>query len=151
MLINLENCTVEKKKARVPWEPISKTEKMFLKELEEIVDAKKGMGYEGSEDRIRNRFHSFLKASLVGIMRANFSLREWSKQCREYEKKSKIQGERKREKVNEYEVMQEEGDDGPVRKRSEEFPPLIPTDVTGVPFPGLLMTRSFTYSLQFHN
>ena len=83
-------------------------------------------------------------------MRANTSLRQWMKLCREYEKANK-QGENKREKVDEYEVMQEEGDEGALGKKSEQFPPLVPSEVTGVPFPGLLLTRSFTYFLQFHN
>ena len=61
MLINLENCTIEKKKARVPWEPLSKTEKKFIYQVEKIIAAEKSLGYEGSEDKIRNCFHSFLK------------------------------------------------------------------------------------------
>ena len=61
MLINLENCTVDKRKARAGWEPLSKPEKQFLADIEKIIRAEKGLGYEGSEDMIRNRFHSFLK------------------------------------------------------------------------------------------
>lgn len=37
------------------------------------------------------------------------------------------------------------------RKKSEDFPPLIPHEVTSIPFPGLLLTSSFSYFLQFHN
>ena len=33
----------------------------------------------------------------------------------------------------------------------EEFPPLIPSEVSNIPFPGLLLTKSFPYFLQFHN
>jgi hypothetical protein len=46
--------------------------------------------------------------------------------------------------------MAEEEEDQP-RKKSEDFPPLIPPEVTSIPFPGLLLTRSFPYFLQFHN
>ena len=90
-------------------------------------------------------------------MRANQALREWTLQCKEYEQLSRLHSkEKKREKVNDYEVMEEEGEDeappaSTASKRTEEFPPLIPNEVTNVPFPGLLLTRSFTYFLQFHN
>lgn len=36
-------------------------------------------------------------------------------------------------------------------RKGEDFPPLIPTEVTTIPFPGLLLTKSFPYFLQFHN
>ena len=48
MLINLENCTIEKKKSRVPWEPLSKVEKNFIQQLEEIIKMDKTLGYDGS-------------------------------------------------------------------------------------------------------
>lgn len=48
-------------------------------------------------------------------------------------------------------MMLEEGEEEIPRKRSEDFPPLIPTEVSNIPFPGLLLTKSFTYFLQFHN
>ena len=36
-------------------------------------------------------------------------------------------------------------------KKVEEFPPIIPNEVSNIPFPGLLLTKSFPYFLQFHN
>jgi len=49
--------------------------------------------------------------------------------------------------------MEDEGEESPEqsRKKSEDFPPLIPTEVSNTPFPGLLLTKSFPYFLQFHN
>ena len=60
---------------------------------------------------IRNKFHNFLKHQLVGIMRANKHLKEWTQACKEYEKKHKPKSGRKKEKEssNNYEVMAEEG------------------------------------------
>ncbi len=64
------------------------------------------MGYEGSEDMIRNKFHNFLKFQLIGIMRANQKLREWMNSCREYESKNKNKSkDKKQEKESNYEVM----------------------------------------------
>ena len=47
------------------------------------------MGYDGSEDMIRNKFHNFLKLQLAGIMRASQKLREWTVRCKEYEQNNK--------------------------------------------------------------
>lgn len=50
--------------------------------------------------------------------------------------------------------MEDEENDGSTeqpRKKSEDFPPLIPAEVSNIPFPGLLLTKSFPYFLQFHN
>ena len=44
----------------------------------------KSLGYDGSEDMIRNKFHDFLKLQLGEIMNANQKLREWMTKCREY-------------------------------------------------------------------
>jgi hypothetical protein len=155
MIINLENCTIEKRKPRVPWEPLSKMEKLFIAKIEDIIKMEKSLGYEGSEDMIRNKFHSFLKLQLSSIMRASQKLREWMKKCREYEQNSKRRSrskDSKKERDNNYEHLEDEGEEeAPARKASEDFPPLIPNEVSNIPFPGLLLTRSFPYFLQFHN
>jgi len=45
----------------------------------------------------------------------------------------------------------EEQEAVPQPKKVEEFPPIIPSEVSNIPFPGLLLTKSFPYFLQFHN
>ena len=45
----------------------------------------------------------------------------------------------------------EEGEEENGKKKSEDFPPMIPNEVSYIPFPGLLLTKSFLYFLQFHN
>lgn len=47
--------------------------------------------------------------------------------------------------------MADEEEEQPKSGSREDFPPLIPPEVTALPFPGLLLTRSFPYFLQFHN
>lgn len=49
----------------------------------------KNLGYDGSEDMIRNKFHNFLKMQLGSIMTASQKLREWMSNCREYERGNK--------------------------------------------------------------
>lgn len=88
MLINLENCTIEKRKPRVPWEPLSKAERGFIAQLDEALKTP-AKGWEDSEDLIRGRFHGFLKQQLVGIMRAAQSLRRWTASCQDYERKTR--------------------------------------------------------------
>lgn len=86
MLINLENCTVEKQKSRRPWEPANKKEKHFIAELEEILKNDGTMGYAGSEDNIRDHFHNFLKSALVEIITSIKSFNKFVADCEEYEK-----------------------------------------------------------------
>lgn len=102
---------------------------------------------------IRNKFHNFLKFQLIGIMKAAQSLRTWMRNCSQYQKKNKRKSskQKKEKKEADYEVMAEEGEEEVSRKKSVDFPPLIPTQVTTIPFPGLLLTKSFPYFLQFHN
>jgi hypothetical protein len=50
---------------------------MFIAQIEEIIKTEKTIGYEGSEDMIRNKFHNFLKLQLTGIMKANQKLKKW--------------------------------------------------------------------------
>lgn len=72
----------------MPWEPLSKAERGFIAQLDEALKAG-GNGWEGSEDMLRAKFHNFLKLQLVGIMKAAQSLRQWTADCHEYDRKSK--------------------------------------------------------------
>jgi len=49
----------------------------------------KSLAYDGSEDMIRNHFHSFLKMQLGNIITASQRLREWMGNCKEYENSNK--------------------------------------------------------------
>lgn len=68
LLVNLENCTIEKRAYRRAPETLSRKELKFLKELSEIVGREKSLDYSSSEDCIRNHFYAFLKASLISII-----------------------------------------------------------------------------------
>jgi hypothetical protein len=118
-----------------------------------VINTEKSLGYEGSEDSIRNKFHNFLKLQLVGIMQANRSLAKWTADCKDYQRKHRTHSKdpKRKEKEADYQLMLDEETDEQPRRRSEDFPPLIPNEVTAIPFPGLLQTNSFPYFLQFHN
>ena len=47
------------------------------------------LGYDGSEDMIRNKFHNFIKEELVGIMKANIAMKRFTAECEEYQSKHK--------------------------------------------------------------
>lgn len=72
----------------MPWEPLSKAERGFIAQLDEALKAG-GNGWEGSEDMLTAKFHNYLKLQLVGIMKAAQSLRQWTTDCHEYDRKSK--------------------------------------------------------------
>jgi hypothetical protein len=38
---------------------------------------------------LRAKFHNFLKFQLVGIMKAAQALRQWTAECKEYDRKSR--------------------------------------------------------------
>jgi hypothetical protein len=82
-------------------------EKSFIFEIEQIIKTEKSLGYDGSEDMIRNKFHSFLKNQLVGIIRASQKLKEWTQKCKDYESKHRPKSgrEKKKDKESNYEVM----------------------------------------------
>ena len=50
---------------------------------------KKTIGYEGSEDMIRNHFHGFLKTQLVETTHANQLFKKFVKDCDEYDNDKK--------------------------------------------------------------
>ena len=97
----------------MPWEPLSKAERVFIAQLEEALKSG-GIGWDGSEDMLRAKFHNFLKFQLVGIMKAAQALRQWTAECKEYDQKSRRKSSKeKKEKKDEYAVMAEEGDEHP--------------------------------------
>ena len=67
VMVNLEESSVEFIDAEEdePWEGISKAERAFVDEMLEVLDEEFTCGYEGSEDWIRDRFHSYLKEKLA--------------------------------------------------------------------------------------
>lgn len=84
MLVNLENCTVQKNKARRPWEPLTRKEKTFIQELDAIIKQDGTVGYAGSEDCIRDHFHNFLKEALVDIISGIKAFKKFVDECHEY-------------------------------------------------------------------
>ncbi|MFN9980692.1 MAG: hypothetical protein ACK53Y_12280, partial [bacterium] len=48
-----------------------------------------GSGWEGSDDMLRAKFHNFLKVPRVASMKAAQALRQWTAECKEYDRKSR--------------------------------------------------------------
>lgn len=69
--------------------------------------------YEGSEDCIRNHFHSFLKGSLVDMMISIKSFRKFVSDCEDYEKnlKKREKEDKSRQKKSDYQFMEDENED----------------------------------------
>ena len=85
--------------------------------------------------------------------------KQFRKDCAEYAKNNKSSSSQsttpsKPVKKSSYSVMEDEDADIEFAQKdtnAAEYPPLIPREVTNIPFPSLLVLKSFTHFLQFHN
>lgn len=121
--------------------------------LEQIVETEKSHGYCGSEEMIRDHFHTFLKRQLVQMIKSISSFRQFLSACKEYQQSRRSpRGESKHKHGQDYAKMEDEQEAAnEYTKGDNDYPPIISSEVTGIPFPNLLLCSSFSYFLQFHN
>jgi hypothetical protein len=89
-----------------------------------VLDEEFTCGYEGSEDWIRDKFHSYLKEKLAEVVDAKNKYLRFVKQCRSYNVKRKRSGSAKANSTNKeaYEFIEDEDEQVESKKKQESVP-----------------------------
>ena len=117
------------------WEGLTSEDKHFINHIIEVTSSSNNEGYQGSEDWIREQFHSYLKQNLVKMVEAKNLYRKFLKDCQLYQ-----------------DSLKNRTKDLPPKEDTPKLQiPYVDPRILKIPLSPMLRHQSFAYFLQFHN